>query len=356
VKQARYALGLYRYFLETRGGEEAKDDGESGCAAEANDRAWGEYANRMRESLRLQQKSYRTEQAYLAWLRRFYRYTGGKSPQELETGDVRRFLSYLAVERKVAASTQNQALNALLYFFRHALSRDLGEIGQAVRANKKSRLTVVLSEGEVHRLLAALECTAWLMTALTYGAGLRVSECVRLRVQDVDLERGTLTIRAGKRDKDRQTVLPEGVTDSLLEQLARAREVYEQDRADDVTGVYLPKALERKYPNAGREWAWFWVFPSPNLSIDPRSRTVRRHHLSAMTFQRIVRRAAKKAGLAKHVTVHTLRHSFATHLIEQGYDIRTVQELLGHSDVRTTMIYTHVASRNVLGVRSPLDG
>ncbi len=354
MNQARYALSLYRHFLETGEPREARPD--HGLDARANDRAWAECAGRMRECLRLQQKSYRTEQAYLAWVRRFCRFLNGKPPAELGNEDVRRFLSHLAVEGKVAASTQNQAVNALLHFFRHALGRDMGDIGQAVRAKKKPRLPVVLSESEVQRLLGELEGVHWLMTALTYGAGLRVSECMRLRVQDVDLERGTLTVRGGKRDKDRQTVLPEGVTEPMMRHLDRVRELYEQDRADDLSGVHLPKALERKYPNAGREWSWFWVFPSEKLSIDPRTRVVRRHHLSPMTFQRIVQRAAKAAGIAKHVTVHTLRHSFATHLVEKGYDIRTVQELLGHSDVRTTMVYTHVAKRNVLGVRSPLDG
>ncbi len=214
----------------------------------------------------------------------------------------------------------------------------------------------MLSEGEVKRLLAQLKGEPYLMAALTYGAGLRVSECMRLRVKDVDLERGVVTIRGGKRDRDRQSVLPEGLTDELVRHLEGARGIYEQDRADGLAGVHLPKALERKYRNAGTEWGWFWVFPSEQLSVDPRSKIVRRHHKSPMTLQRRVRDAARAAKIPKHVTVHTLRHSFATHLVEKGYDIRTVQELLGHSDVRTTMIYTHVATRNVMGVRSPLDG
>ncbi len=217
-------------------------------------------------------------------------------------------------------------------------------------------MPVVLSEGEIKRLLSQLEGEAYLMAALTYGAGLRVSECMRLRVKDVDLERGVLTVRGGKQDKDRQSVLPEGLTDALVRHLGAIRKIHDGDRANDIAGVHLPKALERKYRNAGKEWGWFWLFPSEQLSVDPRTKTVRRHHKSPMTLQRYVRDAARAAEIPKHVTVHTLRHSFATHLVEKGYDIRTVQELLGHSDVRTTMIYTHVAKRNVLGVRSPLDG
>lgn len=320
------------------------------------DNVWRNCGEKVKECLRLQKKSYRTEQAYMGWIRRFYQFLRGTDPRSLTVEEAQRFLSYLAVDRNVSSSTQNQALNALLFFYRHALDRELGDVGEAVRAPRKERLPVVLSEGEVQRLLAQLTGEAYVMAALTYGAGLRLRECTRLRIQDIDLDRRVLTIRGGKRDKDRQTVLPDGMIDPLRQHFSKVREIYDQDREDQVSGVELPTAMVRKYPNAGTEWNWFWLFPSGNLSVDPRTKIVRRHHVSSTTFQRYIKDAAKAAGIAKHVTVHTLRHSFATHLVEKAYDIRTIQELLGHSDVRTTMVYTHVAERNTLGVRSPLDG
>jgi len=392
VKQARYALSLYRYYLETNGSNchsgtqhcvtsysaeyhvdqggtsdcirsdvatERHNEDNGGAASQESvhnyDKAWRDCAEKIRECLRLQHKSYRTEQAYIGWIRRFYQFLQGTDPGSLTADEARRFLSNLAVEQNVSSSTQNQALNALLFFYRHALDQELGDVGQAVRAPKKERLPVVLSENEVKHLLAQLKGEAYVMAALTYGAGLRLAECTRLRVHDVDLERCVLTVRGGKRDKDRQTVLPGGMIEPLKQHFPKIKEIYDQDRKDQVSGVSLPKALARKYPNAGTEWGWFWLFPSDKLSVDPRSKTVRRHHVAPMTFQRYVKEAANAADIAKHVTVHTLRHSFATHLVEKGYDIRTIQELLGHSDVRTTMVYTHIASRNALGIRSPLD-
>lgn len=361
VKQARYALSMYRHYLETERGDnsnniaDGKTDTTDAYTSQFDD-IWRDYAEKVRECLRLQQKSYRTEQTYLGWIRRFYHFLQGCDPRRLSADDARRFLSHLTVEANVASSTQNQALNALLYFYRHALDRELGDVGKAVRAPKKERLPVVLSQNEIQRLLKSLEGEEYVMAALSYGAGLRLSECLRLRIHDIDLERGVLTVRGGKQDKDRQTVLPGDITEPLQEQMKGARAVYEQDRKDNVAGVHLPKALARKYKNAGKEWQWFWLFPAEELSVDPRTKVVRRHHLSRATFQRCVKNAARSADIPKRVTVHTLRHSFATHLIEKGYDIRTVQELLGHSDVRTTMVYTHVAKRNKLGVRSPLDG
>jgi len=360
VKQARHALSLYRHYLETERGNNKNNSADSktdtkDADSSQFDHIWRDYAEKVRESLRLQQKSYRTEQTYLRWISRFYRFLQGGDPRRLSADDARRFLSHLTVEEDVASSTQNQALNALLYFYRNALDRELGDVGQAVRAPKKERLPVVLSQNEMQRVLNNLDGEGYVMAALSYGAGLRLSECLRLRIHDIDLDRGVLTVRGGKQDKDRQTVLPADITEPIKEQMKVARAVYEQDRKDNVAGVHLPKALARKYNNAGKEWQWFWLFPSEELSVDPRTKLVRRHHLSRATFQRHIKDAARSADIPKRVTVHTLRHSFATHLIEKGYDIRTVQELLGHNDVRNTMVYTHVAKRNVLGVQSPLD-
>ena len=360
VKQAQHALSMYRHYLETEVANEDKansSDTSSASKGEARqfDHVWREYAEKIREYLRLQQKSYRTEQTYLNWIRRFYSFVEGRDPRRLSAEEARQFLSHLSVKENVSSSTQNQALNALLYFYRNALDSDLGDIGKAVRAPKKERLPVVLSQQEVQQLLSHLHGEGYLMAALSYGAGLRLSESIRLRVQDIDLERGVLTVRGGKRDKDRQTVLPNELIGPLREHLKAVRAVYDQDRKDNVAGVHLPKALARKYKNANKEWEWFWLFPADQLSVDPRTKEVRRHHVAQVTFQRYVKKAAKAAGIPKRVTVHTLRHSFATHLVEKGYDIRTIQELLGHSDVRTTMVYTHIASRNALGIRSPLD-
>jgi integron integrase len=258
--------------------------------------------------------------------------------------------------KKVSASTQNLALNALLFFFRNVLETDLGDIRSAVRAKRRQNLPVVLSRPEISRLIDRMEGTPQLMARLIYGCGLRHNECLRLRVKDIDMDRNCLTVRFGKGNKDRTTVLPESLTPDLVSHLNSLRAFYAEDTATGIDGVYLPGALERKYPNAGREWPWQWVFPSRKLSVDPRSRSVRRHHVHKNTLPRAVKKGAAQAGIHKRVTVHALRHSFATHLLEAGYDLRTIQELLGHSSVEPTMIYTHVAAKNRLGVKSPLDG
>ncbi|WP_155890795.1 integron integrase [Desulfuromonas sp. TF] len=239
--------------------------------------------------------------------------------------------------------------------YRHVLDIDTGEAIDAVRAKKRQRLPVVLSKGEVLRVFDAMRSTMRLMAMLTYGCGLRLSECLNLRVKDLDLERGLLIVRSGKGDKDRRTVLPESLHNDLVAHLVEVRALFDSDRQQNLNGVYLPKALERKYPNAGKEWGWFWVFPARGVSTDPRSGMVRRHYQHPSLFQRTFREATQTAAIAKRVTVHALRHSFATHLLESGTDIRTIQDLLGHADLRTTMIYTHVVSKNPLGVRSPLD-
>ena len=259
------------------------------------------------------------------------------------------------MDRKVSAATQNQALNAILFFFRHVLYRDLDDISSAVRAPSRRRLPVVLTCQEMDRLFDQMKDTPRLMAQLAYGAGLRLTECLNLRIQDIDFEMSAITVRAGKGDKERQRIMTELLKTNLRRQLEDVRNLFDQDRRDNIACVYLPGALDRKYPNAGKEWGWQWLFPSKNLSVDPRTKVIRRHHMHSSVLQRHVRSASKKAGLAKHVTVHTLRHSFATHLLEAGYDIRTIQELLGHVNLQTTMIYTHVAGKNRLGVKSPMD-
>ena len=347
VKQAGQALHRYDYFL-TR-------ERPSSVAFEPDPGGWNELLAKTRDLLRVKQMALNTEKTYLGWLRQFQLFLGAKPPQQLAFEDMRRYLSHLAVDRKVAAATQNQALNAILFLYRHILGIDDGEAIDAVRARKRRRLPVVLSPDEVQRVFASMEGTMRLMAMLTYGCGLRLSECLSLRVKDLDLERGMVIVRSGKGDKDRRTVLPERLGGELSAHLQKVREIFDLDRDQQLPGVFLPKALERKYPNAGKEWSWFWVFPARGVSTDPRSGIVRRHFQHPRMFQRAFREAVRAAGITRQVTVHALRHSFATHLLEAGTDIRTIQDLLGHSDLRTTMIYTHVASKSALGVISPLD-
>ena len=348
VNQAKDAIELFLYFRST-----LEEKGKP-RALNKND-AWKAAADEMVRIMRLKHRALSTEKSYLGWLRAFYGFVRGVSPDSLDSSHVKNFLSHLAVEKRISPSTQNQAFNALLFFYRHVLDKEIDTLGDVVRAHRNTRLPVVLSRQEVRRLFDQLEGTPLLMAELTYGCGLRLRECLSLRVKDIDFEQGHVVVRAGKGDKDRTTVLPESLKNKLREHLDAVREIYEQDRKEGAAGVYLPGALEKKAPGRGEEWGWFWVFPSKSLSVDPRSKVVRRHHVHSNTLQRYVRRAATQAGIIKNVTVHTLRHSFATHLLEQGYDIRTIQELLGHVNLQTTMIYTHVAKRNKYGVRSPLD-
>jgi integron integrase len=265
------------------------------------------------------------------------------------------FLSHLATARNVSASTQNQAFGALLFLFREVLGNELGDMERTVRARRGQRLPTVLASEEVRRLLEQLTGTTQLMAELTYGGGLRLMECCRLRVKDIDVGTNQIYVRSGKGDKDRTTLLPDRLKPSLQAHLERVRALYDQDRQAGVAGVALPDALERKLPNAGTDWAWFWVFPSKSLALDPRTQVVRRWHVTDSWLQRAVSQAARKANIPKRVTVHTLRHSFATHLLVNGVDIRQVQELLGHAHVETTMIYTHVARGLRAPPRSPLD-
>ncbi|MBN2332742.1 MAG: integron integrase [Deltaproteobacteria bacterium] len=348
VKQAQEAIKLFQFFLRQQSREDAEPHAE-------REQKWNEAFVAAVTMLRLKHRSLSTERTYLGWLKQFRAFFASQTPEQITGLQVRDFLSYLAVERRVAPSTQNQALNAIVFFFRHVLERDLDGLGEAVRAHPRRRLPVVLSKREVSDLFEQMTGTGLLMSRLIYGCGLRLKECLCLRIKDIDFDRSCLTVRAGKGDKDRQTVLPESLKYDLQQQLDKVASVYKEDRRNEVAGVYLPGALEKKYPGAGREWGWQWVFPANALSIDPRSSVIRRHHLHPNTLQKQVKQAALAAGLAKNVSVHTLRHSFATHLLENGYDIRTIQELLGHQSVQTTMIYTHVAQKNRLGVRSPLD-
>jgi len=311
--------------------------------------------DQVREIIRVKHYSIRTEQAYVQWIRRYILYHGKRHPRDMGAKEVSAFLSSLAITAKVAASTQNQALNAILFLYREVLKISLPWLEDVQRAKRPKHLPVVLTRDEVKRTLAVLEGTVWLMAALTYGAGLRLMECLRLRVKDLELDRGEVLIRDGKGQKDRISMLPRNLCDPLRTHLAKVRQVHEGDLQAGFGRVYLPFALDRKYPNADREWGWQYVFPSARLSVDPRSGIERRHHCDPSVLQRALRQAIRDAHIVKPASVHTLRHSFATHLLESGYDIRTVQELLGHADVKTTMIYTHVLNRGGRGVVSPLD-
>jgi integron integrase len=311
-----------------------------------------------RRALRVRHYSIRTEEAYLHWMKRFLAFAAGRgvSVEAFGTGEVRGFLESLAVDRGCSASTQNQAFSALLFLFGQVLERSLGDLGDTVRARRPSRLPVVLAKEEVMRILAATEGTTALMARVLYGTGLRVLELLRLRIKDLDFARGQILVRDGKGAKDRVVMLPESLRETLERHLERIRVLFEEDRKADLPGVWLPDALAVKYPAAPVEWGWQWVFPSRSVSTDPRSQTRRRHHVHENSVAKALATARRRAGIDKPITPHTLRHCFATHLLEAGADIRTVQELLGHKSVETTMIYTHVMQRKgVAGVRSPLD-
>lgn len=311
--------------------------------------------DQVRDAIRYRHFSYRTEQAYVAWVRRYVLFHGRQHPASLGAPHVAAFLAHLAVERNVAASTHQQALSALLFLYRQVLQIELPWLGEIERPKKPRRLPVVLSTGEVFALLAHLEGTHSLLGRLLYGTGMRLMEGVRLRIKDLDLARHEITVRQGKGARDRVTMVPQSLHGELASQVARSRSLWAADRDARQPGVELPFALDRKYPKAGLAIGWYWVFPSPHVSRDPRSAILRRHHIHEDSLGRAIAAAARRAHIAKPVTTHTLRHAFATHLLESGSDIRTVQELLGHRDVATTMIYTHVLNRGARGVASPLD-
>ena len=311
--------------------------------------------DQVRDVMRLKHYSLRTERTYCDWIERFIRFHGMRHPAEMAEPEMAEFLTDLARAGNVSASTQNQALSALLFLYKEVLKQDIGWLQNVERAKKPVRLPVVLSRDEVHKVFSHLHGTARLMAGLLYGSGLRLMECVRLRVKDVDFAYARITVRETKGGRDRVTMLPVNLAAPLQRHLEKMKMQHEQDLVDGFGEVWLPDALARKYPNAAREWGWQFVFPSSRISADPRSQAKRRHHVDESALQQAVKKAVRAAGLDKPASCHTFRHSFATHLLENGYDIRTVQELLGHKDVSTTMIYTHVLNKPGIGVKSPLD-
>lgn len=310
---------------------------------------------RYREELQVRHFARRTVSSYEQWLRRFLRFHQMRHPRQMGEAEINAFLSHLATEERVSASTQNQALAALLFLYRTVLGGDVGNLEGVIRARKRQRLPVVLTVGEVRGVLHHLDGAEALVAKLLYGSGLRLMEALRLRIKDVDLDQRCITVRCGKGDKDRRTVLPSSLVDPLKQHVNEVQHQHQNDLSAGWGAVELPHALERKYRNAAKEWGWQWLFPQGRRWRDPRQNIEGRHHLDPSLVQRAVRAAVQAAGISKPATCHTFRHSFATHLLEQGADIRTIQELLGHSDVKTTMIYTHVLNRGPSGVRSPAD-
>ena len=314
----------------------------------------------MRKAIRIKHYSYSTERTYIDWAKRFFHYTLNMRKKDittsgLDSSDVRDYLSYLAMKRNVSSSTQNQAFNVLLFLYRKILRISINNLSQTIRAKRGQKLPVVLSVEEVQEIFKHVEGTDLLILQLLYGSGLRLMELARLRVKDIDFVQDLIFVRGSKGDKDRTTMLPESATASLRSHLEKVKGIHEKDLASGYGEVFLPNALERKYPNAAKEWGWQYVFPSSKLSVDPRGGKIRRHHINEKTVQNTVKEAVKKAGIAKHASVHTLRHSFATHLLMNGVNIREIQNLLGHKHVETTMIYTHVVRDMVSVPKSPLD-
>jgi integron integrase len=370
IRQARHALKIfYEIFLPRFVSEKTSNPPSDGRAATAKriefrdsvlpgevERRFSSLSEAFRKEIKTRHYSYCTEKSYLEWIRRFIAFRDYELPRGSEAAEkVRGYLEYLAVEREVAASTQNQALNALVFFYKNVLQEPIGEMDEFARAKRPRRLPDVLTRSEVQSLLAQMDGVAGLMAGVMYGSGLRLMECVRLRVKDVDFAQHQIMVRDGKGQKDRITMLPERFAGALQEHLGRVKALHEQDLVQGTAEVYIWPALARKYPQAGSQWIWQYVFPAKGLSVDPRSGKVRRHHIHESLVQRAVHEAARGAGIHKKVGCHTLRHSFATHLLEARYDIRTVQELLGHADVSTTMIYTHVLNTPGLSVKSPAD-
>ena len=311
--------------------------------------------DQVRQAIRTRHYSPRTEESYVHWIKRLIFFHNKRHPAEMGEKEIAQFLSSLASEQHVSASTQNQALNAILFLYRHVLRKDIGYVDGVVRANRPKRLPTVLTRQEVKSIFGCIDSSDWLMAMLLYGAGLRLMECLQLRVKDIDFTTNQIIVRAGKGDKDRHTMLPAAVKEPLAKHLDKIRQQHQRDLDRGMGRVALPNALERKYPNAGKEWGWQWVFPATSHYTDKITGERRRHHLHESVLQKAVKEAVQKAGISKPASPHTFRHSFATHLLEDGYDIRTVQELLGHRDVSTTMIYTHVLNRGGKGVFSPAD-
>jgi integron integrase len=373
VSQAEHALKiLYEVFLpgyapETKRKlvqEEKNHAGDVGTRAGTFrdrvipgevERLFSPLLDALKTEIRNRHYSIRTESAYVDWVRRFTAFHNYGDPTNLGAASVKEYLDYLAVEREISASTQNQALNALVFFFKHVIKKPIEDMEKFIRAKRPQRLPEVMTREEVKMFFDNIEGIPALMAGMMYGGGLRLMECVRLRVMDIDFARRQIMVRDGKGQKDRVTMLPERFAPPLLQHLEQARVIYEEDRAKGVPGVYIWPAMARKYPRAALDWKWQYVFPAKSLSVDPRSSAVRRHHISESIVQKAVKEAAARAGLVRRISCHILRHSFATHLLEARYDIRTVQELLGHANVSTTMIYTHVLNRPGLAVKSPAD-
>ncbi len=311
--------------------------------------------DKVRDELRLRHYSIRTEQSYIAWIIRYLKHYDNKHPREMGNAEIQRYLTHLAVKGKVSSSTQNQALSALIFLYRHVLKTEQVDSINAIRAKRPERLPVVMTHEEAMSVINAMQKTHWIMGMLLYGGGLRSMECLRLRVKDVDFEQNQVIVREGKGAKDRMTILPDTIKTALRKHLKSVKELHRNDLESGGGSVWMPNALDRKFPNASRQWAWQYIFPSKKLSTDPRSGDIRRHHLNESSLHKAVKTAARNAGILKPVSPHTFRHSFATHLLQDGYDIRTVQELMGHADVSTTMIYTHVLNKGPLAVRSPAD-
>jgi len=311
--------------------------------------------DQVREQIRIRGYTYRTEESYVGWVKRFIFFHNKRHPNEMGQPEIEQFISHLALELNVAASTQNQARSAILFLYRHVLSHNVASDLDIVLSKKPKRLPTVLTKSEVRQIIPLIPEQHQLFVKLLYGGGLRITEATRLRVQNIDFEQNQIIIRQGKGKKDRVTLLPQTIQEALKQHLIRVKHLHEQDLSDNHGSVFLPFALERKYPTASHKWLWQYVFPAKTLSKDPRTSKTRRHHIDASTIRKAVYHASKLSNIPKHITPHTFRHSFATHLLEDGHDIRTVQELLGHEDVSTTMIYTHVMNKGELSVRSPLD-
>lgn len=354
LRQAQQAVQLY---LDNFKGQIAISAMSPSASTDAKGSDIHQIVKEMKRLIRLKHYSYSTERTYLDWAKRFFQYVQAiKGNNALFVpDDIKQYLSHLAIKQRVSASTQNQAFNALLFLFRDVLGQDVGNLGETVRAKRGTRLPVVLTTDEVKALFSNMSGTGLLIAQVIYGAGLRLMELARLRVMDIDFDMQVITVRSGKGDKDRTTVLPESVKERLRDHIERVKALHEKDLAAGYGEVYLPDALAKKYTNAGKEWGWQYVFPSARLSVDPRSGKVRRHHISETAIQSAIANAVRKAGIVKHATVHTLRHSFATHLLMKGVNLREIQELLGHKNVMTTMIYTHVLRDMSNAPQSPLD-
>jgi len=346
ISQCRHAIKIYNEHLE-------QNQPQSNNTL--LDKKWNDIILLTQKELSFQNKSYNTEKTYLHWLNRFAKFKTKTPPYKIVENDIKEFLTHIAVEQNVSASTQVQAFNALLFSCRYVLNINITDLNTVIKARRKRKLPVVLSMSEIKSIFSNITGVNLLILQLIYGGGLRLSECLSLRIKDIDLENEVITIRSGKGDKDRKTILPHFLISSIDLHISSIKKVYKNDRDKKLAGVELPNALSNKYKNAGEEWIWFWLFPAKKLSVDPRSNIVRRYHIYTSTIQKVFHSALKISLIPKKASVHTLRHSFATHLVENGYDIRTIQELLGHSNVSTTMIYTHVAIKNKLSVISPFD-